>query len=419
MPDLSDSHKRQLVYVAGFLYTLSLHKYLTRDALASGGGIQGYLEAALNFAAFGCCFIAARRAGRRYEPSIALLCFAAYGVLALASSFRSFNLTLSLAEGILFFVVLGIGYLSSQAGMIANLFQSIYWTYTASLVVGIAVGIALPSRFQLWSIDEFTGRTRLSVFSTFPGTMGETAAYLILIAPVVFQRSHWMSRTFLLVMNILAGGKTSTAIILLLLLVEYLLKTRKVRSWRAVALMVGACLTISSIPYIDLVGGAGLDQVFAKHLGAVYGHDVAAEATSLDGRVALWTGSIGLIIGSPFLGYGFGGVRELLTSIAAWSGSSHNGFLELGLAGGMLGLGFFLIGLTVVFWACVRSAPHVRRHTSLVFSFMIAIAFTGITFNFPSYFGFLMLVLILYRSIESNPPGLPSPQAALTSDISM
>ncbi|MGB7898549.1 MAG: hypothetical protein WCF89_13935, partial [Candidatus Sulfotelmatobacter sp.] len=84
------------------------------------------------------------------------------------------------------------------------------------------------------------------------------------------------------------------------------------------------------------------------------------------------------------------------TRIAWWSGHSHNGYLELGLAGGILSAAIFLIGIAEVFRACLGSAPGLRRRTLSVFVYMISIAFTGITFTFPSYFGLLILTLLYY-----------------------
>jgi O-antigen ligase len=409
MPDLSDIRKRQLIYAAGFLYALSLHKYVSRDPLSMQTGAQGVLEFALLCAAFACTFVAARHARRQYAPSPALVCFAAYGIFALASSWKSFNPPLSLAKGLLLFAVLGTGYLASQLGLATSLFQSIYWTYTASLAVGLVLGVVLPSGFPLWSIDNFNGRTRLSVFGTFPGTMGETAAYLILLAPILFRRSHWVSRLFLLAMNIVAGGKLSTAILLLLLAVEYLFKIRTARSWRAVALVSGSCAAICAYLYVTLLRGVDLSQSLSRLSDMVYGHDVAAEAASLDGRLALWRGSVAMLLENPLLGYGFDGARDALTRIASWSGQSHNGFLELGLAGGVLSAAIFLIGVGSVVRACVGSAPELRRYTLLVFAYMIIIAFTGITFNFPSYFGLLILTLLFYRSIQSTAENVSVP----------
>jgi O-antigen ligase len=386
-----------------------LHKYVSRDALSTQTGLQGPLEFALISAALACSFLATRHDRRRYPASPVVLCFAVYGVFALASSWRSFNPPLSIAKGLLLFGVLSIGYLASQGGLAIRFFQSVYWSYTASLAFGMALGLTFPRRFPLWSVDDFTGRARLSVYSTFPGTMGETAAYLVLLSPIIFRRSHWLSRLFLLLMNFAAGGKTSTAVLILLLAVEYLLQLRASLSWRVVGLVGGICLGIPVMIWLALYSQSA-PRLVNRATDMVYGHDVSAEAMSLDGRLALWESSTTLVLDNPLLGYGFDGARETLIKVAEWSGSSHNGFLELGLTAGMSGLGIFLIGLGGVFRSCWEVEPAVRKRALLVLGYMLCIACTGITFNFPSYFGLLILIFLLYWTHEPS-AGLASVSA--------
>jgi O-antigen ligase len=411
MPYPTDTRHTQLISLAGCLYALSLHKYVSRDPLSLQTGIQGVIEFALQSAAFVCALFAARDARRQYAASTPILCFVAYGIFALASSWRSFNPSLSLAKGLLFFLVLATGYLASQLGLATRLFQAIYWTYTATLAIGLVLGLAVPSRFPLWTFDDFTGRTRLSVFGTFPGTMGETAAYLVLLAPILFRTPQWFSRFFLVVMNIVAGGKTSTAILLLLLAIEYLFKIKAARSWRVVLLVAGSSAVVCACLYVALVQGADFSHSLGRISDRVYGHDVAAEAVSLDGRLELWRGSVNMLAQNPVLGFGFDGARDVLTRIAAWSGSSHNGFLELGLDGGLISVCIFLVGLAGVFRACLYSEPGRRQQILSVLAYMTLIALTGITFNFPSYFGLLILTLLFYRSSQRAVPGdsLPFP----------
>lgn len=395
-----ERQRRWLIWAAGFLYTLSLHKYVVRDAHATGSGIQGILEFGFTISAALCTFLALRGVKRRFPPSGAMLCFVIFGIFALASSWRSFSPPLSLAKGILFFAVLGMGYLAGQAGYLKRLLQSIYWTYAATLVVGILVGLALPSRFPLWETDEYTLRSRFSVFGTFPGTMGETAAYLILLAPLIFNRPHWISRGLLLVVNFLAGGKTSTVLLLVMLLVEYLLKIRQARSWRVVALAVAVTCGVGFLAYLSVAKDIAPAAVVGNRLTGVYGNDVAAEATSLDGRLGLWEGSFSAMVASPALGFGVDGARDVFLKLAFWAGSAHNGFLDLGLDGGVIALFFFVMGLFMVFRACTLAAPNVRSQLLIVFVNMFVIAWTGITFSFPSFFGFLLLVQLLFIARE-------------------
>jgi O-antigen ligase len=391
-----------LVYAAGFLYTLSLHKYVVRDPLATGSGVQGLLEFGFIMSALACAFVALRKSEQRFAASPAMICLALFGFFALASSWRSFNPPLSLAKGMLFFAVLGMGYMAGQAGYMSRLFQAIYWAFTSTIAVGILVGLALPGRFPLWTTDEFTGRSRFSVFGTFPGTMGETASYLILLSPLFFRRSHWVSRLFLLVANILAGGKTSTAILLALLAIEYVLKIRSARSWRTVAMVTALTCGFAVVAYQSLVQEIDPATAAGTKLEGVYGHDVAGEAMSLDGRLDLWKGSFAVMVANPVLGYGIDGARDVMFKLASWSGSTHNGFLDLGIDGGILSVCFFFVGLMYVLRACLDAVPGVRSQLLMVFTYMFVIAWTGITFSFPSFFGVLVLVFLLFRSLESR-----------------
>ena len=391
-----------LVYASGFLYALSLHKYLSRDALSGGGGVQGFLEFGFTMGALVFTFVALRSTRRRFPPSGALVCFALFGLFALASSWRSFNPALSLAKGLLYFAVLEMGYLAGQAGYFTRLFRGIYWTYTGSIIVGVFAGLAMPARFPLWTTDEFTGRSRFSVFGTFPGTMGETAAYLILLAPLIFRRPHWISRGLLLLANLLAGGKTSTVLLLGLLGMEYILKIRGARSWRAIGLVSALTCCFGALTYSSVIRGVDPASIAGDRLSNLYGHDVAAEAVSLDGRLSLWQGSFAVMVENPLLGYGVDGARDVMFKLASWSGSTHNGFLDLGIDGGIVALCFFMMGLTYVLRACMSTKVTLRSQLLLVFSYMFAIAWTGITFSFPSFFGLLVLVLLLFRAKEST-----------------
>ena len=71
---------------------------------------------------------------------------------------------------------------------------------------------------------------------------------MILIAPLVFDRPLWISGIFLLVMNVLAGGKTPTILLMLLLATRFLFGLKKWRSWRTAVLVVAvtgaACLAV-------------------------------------------------------------------------------------------------------------------------------------------------------------------------------
>jgi O-antigen ligase len=301
-------------------------------------------------------------------------------------------------KGVLFLVVLGTGYLTSQTDLGRRYFRSIYWSYAVLLVVGLIVGWVFPHQYPLLSADEYSGRTRLSVFDTFPGTMGEDMVFLLLLVPLIRAKFGWLSQIFLFLMVVFSGGKTSTAMLCILLAIRFVFGLRRWRSWRTVAVVLGTA-SVAAFGVLLFLGSGGQGHLFAHLAEAIYGRQVAADAVSFDGRLALWTASLNLLMeNAQVLGYGFDGTRAVMLSVASWAGNSHNGYLELALTGGLLGFVFFLIGLLSVAVACFRARFPMRLHATLVIFFILVTDFLGSTFSFPSYFGSLILLWLFYET---------------------
>ena len=87
---------------------------------------------------------------------------------------------------------------------------------------------------------------------------------------------------------------------------------------------------------------------------------------TLTGRTDLWSAVLVSILRHPWLGYGFnafwaglqGGSSSLLLSVGWYMGHSHNGFLDLTLDLGLLGLATFAVGYLVL---SKRALQIVRR----------------------------------------------------------
>lgn len=394
-----------LVDVAGFLYAVSMHKYAMRDALSANTGVQGIIEILGITGAFVCIFAGAWGARRRHTTSVACLGFATFGLFALCSSWRSYDPALSFVKGLLLLTVLATGYIAFQAGLGRRYFRSIYWSYTLLLAIGLMVGVVFPHFYPLFAVDDFTGRTRLSVFDTFPGTMGEDAALLLLLAPLIHARVGWVSQTFLFLMVLFAGGKTSSALLCVLLFVRFVYGIRRWRSWRTV-LAILATVTVAATGMQFFLGSGVQGRLLAHSAESIYGSGVASDATSLDGRLALWSASLGLLENAQALGYGFDGTRDVMLKVASWSGSSHNGYLELGLSAGVLGFVFFLVGLSSSVRSCFRSASPPRIDKALVIAFLLINACIGLILSFPCYFGLLIVLWLSYESRAGQRAGL-------------
>ncbi len=373
-----------------------MHKFAVRNGLSSDTGIQGIIELTGMLGAFLCTLIVTHGRRRKYGFSPTYTCFAVLGIFALCSSWRSFYPALSFVKGIIFLAVITTGYLLNQSGLGRQYFRALYRWYVVSLLVGLVVGVLLPGMYPLFSIDEYSGRTTMQVFDTFFLVIGEDAALFLLLAPIIRGRIGILSQLFLFAVNIFAGGKVSTALLSTLLVLRYLTGVRRWRSWYTVSLFAtgAAIVLIGTYAFLH----HGLDtRALSESAQAIYGTKVGVEAKGLDGRLGLWLGAIHLLGNVPLLGYGFEGFRDLLLQIAIWSGSSHNGYLEMALASGWIGFTAFLSGIAATVYACLRVGGRMSFYLLSVALFIIIDAMAGGSLHNPSFFGFLILLWLPYN----------------------
>lgn len=380
-----------LLSVAAFLYAFSMHKFAVRNGLSSDTGIQGIVELIGMIGAFLCVLIATRSEKRKHGFSPTYTCFAILGFFALCSFWRSFYPALSAVKGIIFLSVITTGYLVNQAGLGRQYFRALYRWYIVSLLVGLVTGILLPNMYPLFSVDEYSGRTTMQVFDTFFLVIGEDAALFLLLAPIIRGNIGVLSQLFLFIVNIFAGGKVSTALLCTLLTLRFFTGVRLWRSWHAVGVIaaVGCLVTIATYTFLH----SSIDtHLVTKSTEAIYGTKVGVEAKGLDGRLGLWLGALPLLQNVWLLGYGFEGFRDLLLKIAIWSGSSHNGYLEMALASGMIGFTAFMTGIASTVWASFRVGGRMSFYLLSVATFIIVDAMAGGSLHNPSFFGFLILL---------------------------
>ena len=397
----SSAGRLWLIDIAGFLFSVSIHKYAVRSALSSSIGIQGIVEFLCITGGLLCVFVATRGQRRQHPPSMTSICFVIFGLFALGSSWRSFYPVLSIVKGVLLLIVLATGYLASQASCGERYIRAIYRSYVVLLVIGLAMGIAFPQVYPLFSIDEYSGRTTMSVFDTFSGVVGEDAALMLLLTLLLNKKPSWIVCIFLLIVNVLAGGKTSTALLCVLLCIRGVSGVRVWRSWSAVLLIFGTACA-GAIGVVSLLRSGSTSQIFARSAESIYGNQVGTEAHGLDGRLDLWKGTVALLPTVPFFGYGFGGARDLLLKIAIWSGSCHNSYLEMAISGGLLGFSFFALGICIVIGVCLRAPPTVRIGLLSILAFILIIGIIGEIFDEPSFAGFLILLWLPYVAAESS-----------------
>jgi exopolysaccharide production protein ExoQ len=136
---------------------------------------------------------------------------------------------------------------------------------------------------------------------------------------------------------------------------------------------------------------------------------------TLTGRTDLWAAALGKITEHLFLGYGYsafwlgwyGESAYVWRSIGWEAPHSHNGFLDVWLEIGIIGLLLFLIGFVKGFW---KSIILYKQHTKneylfplLYFSFVLFYNLTeGFVLKQNSFFWIIYMVILLRLSYVTN-----------------
>lgn len=146
-----------------------------------------------------------------------------------------------------------------------------------------------------------------------------------------------------LVLLILTGSKTGLLVFLILLLLVPLYAALRWKDTVLIPALIGVVLVVGS--------GATMLVSNWENLLRGLGRD-----PSLSGRTELWEGAIAKISQRPFLGYGFqafwqpnGGGADIWKMVFYKPPHAHNGYLNLALDLGLVGLGLFLLCLALAY----------------------------------------------------------------------
>ena len=391
-----------LILLVGVVFSLTFQKYLSRNALSQETGFQGIIEAGLTILCTLVVVLLSVGTPRRFQLHPVMLLLGTYGIFIFASSVNSYDIKLSAAKGALYFCVLLTAYLLGEMSLYLAFLKGVYRGYVITLLAGLALGLIDHTRHPLFSVDNWSKRTRLALFATHPNTVSEISGLLFLLAQILPLRTRWYWQLFLLAINLLAGEKTATAAMLISTAMIFLAGHSKItRRWTATALMV--TLLVLAVVWVE----AGVIQTKAtaiaiKNAESIYGSKVSTELQTLDGRDQVWIEDLKLVQDHLLLGFGPGGARDALIEAVSWSGQAHNGLLEAALSAGAIG-SLALIGgwFAAAFGSLGRQRAWRARVFSLNF-YLFALAMVGPIFDSPSYFAILVLVVVLYYALERD-----------------
>jgi O-antigen ligase len=282
------------------------------------------------------------------------------------------------------------------------------WLYrTLVLILGLAVlATAALGKDALLYIDEHTGRRYITILATHPSTVADLVAVAFLLGKITRPRPHWATQTVLLVLNLALGSKTSTAILLFIVILS--IAVRLPRAVRAVLILTAGASAVAAI-MVASTSGYSLGDAALDALQPIYGNRMSEEAATLDGRTELWQVSAELVLRHPLLGFGFDGARRELLASVPWAGHSHNGIVEMLLAGGVLGTMLGLAGWGASATACLRMPANMRWPLISVHLYLFVVALDNPIPMTTQFLGVFLIVWSHACAIEGSSlraPGL-------------
>ncbi len=377
------------VCIALCLFMLSAIRFVNRDPLGRDVGWQGEMQ-------FACVTLAAVLSGgviwRRkqvFKPDAYLLFMAVFACLSLASAARSYWPPLSASKSVAFLAVVYTASGSCARIGSRNVLKVMYFALLATICCGLV--LAAAGVYPLFDLDDYSGRTRFSLFVLHPGVVADFTAFAVLTGRLLPRKPPAWLQAVLVIMNILTSAKGAT-IGLLVSLVVSVAPWRRVTVGRLVAGAVLACVAV-------VVGFVALQTVDSSvmsegPLATLYGSNLKDEILTVNGRVELWKTVVPLFQSCTLLGFGLDGAREVLLDAFDWSGNSHNAVFELILAAGLPGALLFLSGWGIALGRAAKLAPGWRSKVLAVHVYLLITSIASPIWTTSQYISVFFLAVI-------------------------
>jgi O-antigen ligase len=194
-------------------------------------------------------------------------------------------------------------------------------------------------------VDDYSGRAHIELFGWHPIVLADLCAVTLLSSFLLSKRASLYSQVFLFAINVAAGSRASTALLIAILIAIRLASVRLTPRFIALSCCLGSVLIL--VFWVGLESNYRFSQLIASEGQTIYGDKLDEDLPSLNGRTDVWDAAAPVVAHSIFLGYGFGGARDVLVNNSSWNwvaGDAHNAFIELILAGGFPATLMFFLG---------------------------------------------------------------------------
>ena len=339
------------------------------DGTVRDEGNLTYLAIQLALYAVAFCFIAIRWRSVLRAARNATWIFALVGI-AVASSAWSPDPFFTLRRSIVLLATTLYGIYFGGRFTIPEQLRLLSWTFALVVLSSLLIVVFLPQYGVGQGI--FSGAWQ----GAFP--QKNMLARAMVLAAVVFyfvkpSPFGWIRRIgILLSICLLVASRSVTGVIVLILMIAALQLHRLARSQITflIPVMIG----------IGTLGTALAFLIYARQSDLLA---LVGRSPTLTGRTDLWKAVLAAVLRHPWLGYGFntfwegmqGESYSVLLRVGWYVRHSHNGFLDLSLDLGLVGLATFVAGYLVLskralqtarrlpgsasYWLCAFSLPHV------------------------------------------------------------
>ncbi len=246
-------------------------------------------------------------------------------------------------------------YLAVRFGL-AGTIQLIRWPFMVGAIASFLAGAALPS-YGVHLTDEWAGSWKgVFIFKNlFASQMVLSCVLFVLLALGLRQWRYWGLTALSLLLLVLSRGKTAMAsLALVLYLLPLYFFIRQQLKLRGLLLVTGLLVTLM----VTLVGYLNLELIVVDFLG---------KNLEFNGRLPIWTLMLEKGMERFWLGYGY---TAFWTSHASdyilthtWAAgarsaglrfNAHNGYIDLFLQLGFVGLACFFLSFIRTVWQALR-----------------------------------------------------------------
>ena len=240
----------------------------------------------------------------------------------------------------------------------------LFWTFALMLITSIFLAVAIPKYAFMAGVHEGAFRGIFTHKNQFGPTMIIGLLIFLIKTLDKNRNNNWLlwffvfSSIFLIVLS-----KSGNAMIMLAMMLPLFFITSILRAKYEV--MISVFLTVAIVGLMGITWFNSNQEVFFAAIG---------EDPSLTGRTDIWKYVWDMIQQRPWLGYGYEGFWHNLEGASAYVNfsfgpfgpqgvpHSHNGFLEILLATGFVGLSVFLIGFAINF---VKAIALIRTYRDM------------------------------------------------------